>query len=79
VKLHAVIVRTRDPHRAGEALRAALGLTLRGDDVAVILAVTIDESQPLAARCLGALRALGHDVDAPARTLRRADGVEVWT
>lgn len=32
-----VVVRTRDPHRQAEALRAALGLTLRGARVEVAI------------------------------------------
>ena len=32
-----VVVRTRDPHRQAEALRAALGLTLRGSRVEVAI------------------------------------------
>ena len=39
-----VVIRTRDPHRQAEALRAALGLTLRGARVEVALDVAIDGS-----------------------------------
>jgi len=35
-----VLVRTRDPHRQAEALRAALGLTLRGSRVEVAIEAT---------------------------------------
>jgi hypothetical protein len=37
-----VIVRTRDPHRQAEALRAALGLTLRGARVEVAIEGAIE-------------------------------------
>jgi hypothetical protein len=39
-----VLVRTRDPHRQAEALRAALGLTLRGSRVEVAIDATIIET-----------------------------------
>jgi hypothetical protein len=87
-----VIVRTRDPHRQAEALRAALGLTLRGSRVEVALEVAIDASgeldaalaTPLARRAADTLRSFGHPVgalsgDALAAALARAGRVEVWT
>ena len=77
-----VVVRTRDPHRQAEALRAALGLTLRGARVEVCL----DEppATPLARRAADTLRSFGHAIgpaagDALAVALARADRVEVWT
>jgi len=74
-----VVARTRDPHRQREALRAGLGLTLRGATVEVI----VDEPllTPLAQRAADTLRAFGHEVHAGdvATALRRADAVEVWT
>lgn len=78
-----VLVRTRDPHRQAEALRAALGLTLRGARVEV----AVDEPlhTPLAQRAVQTLRAFGHVVAAldawalDASALARADRVEVWT
>lgn len=76
-----VIARTRDPHRQAEALRAGLGLTLRGATVEVV----VDEPllTPLAIRSAETLRAfghvVGHDTAALAAALERADVVEVWT
>lgn len=72
-----VIVRTRDPHRQAEALRAALGLTLRGARVEVV----VDELlTPLAIRSAETLRSFGHVVGVDLTTaLARADAVEVWT
>ena len=87
-----VVVRTRDPHRQAEALRAALGLTLRGSPVEVAIEVAIDASgeldaalaTPLARRAADTLRSFGHPVgalsgDALAAALARAGRVEVWT
>jgi hypothetical protein len=65
--------------RADEALRAAVGLTLRGDRVDVVRQVPLDETRPATARALAALRALGGDPDAPLASLAEADGVEVWS
>ena len=71
-----VVVRTRDPHRQAEALRAALGLTLRGARVEVAIEVAIEVSgdapqgvdgalaTPLARRAADTLRAFGHLVGA---------------
>ena len=74
-----VVATTRDPHRQAEALRAALGLTLRGAQVEV----AIDEPllTPLARRAAETLRSFGHAVGAVdlAAALARADRVEVWT
>lgn len=73
-----VVARTRDPHRQAEALRAALGLTLRGARVEVC----VDEPllSPLARRAADTLRAFGHAVGvAFAEALPRADRVEIWT
>jgi hypothetical protein len=87
-----VVVRTRDPHRQAEALRAALGLTLRGARVEVAIDVAIAASgdvdaalaTPLARRAADTLRSFGHPVgalsgDALAAALARAGRVEVWT
>lgn len=75
-----VISRTSDPHRQAEALRAALGVTLRGAEVEVI----VDEPlhTPLAQRAAETLRSFGHVVGPTgdlAGALARADVVEVWT
>ena len=72
-----VVVRTRDQHRQAEALRAALGLTLRGARVEVV----VDELlTPLALRSAATLRSFGHAVGVELHeALARADAVEVWT
>lgn len=77
-----VVARTRDPHRQAEALRAALGLTLRGAAVEVALAGPL--CSPLARRAAETLRAFGHVVvegpaEGLAEAIARADAVEVWT
>jgi len=77
-----VIATSRDPHRQAEALRAALGLTLRGARVEVT--VTEPLLTPLAQRAADTLRSFGYTVG-PAldaaldAAVRRADRVEVWT
>ena len=73
-----VIARTTDPHRQAEALRAALGLTLRGARVEVV--VTGPLLTPLAERAAATLRSFGYTVGAELETaLATADAVEVWT
>lgn len=77
-----IIARSRDPHRQAEALRAALGLTLRGARVEVAVAEPL--LTPLARRAADTLRSFGYPVgplaDAElAGQLARADRVEVWT
>ena len=77
-----VVASTRDPHRQAEALRAALGLTLRGARVEVAVAEPL--LSPLAQRAVDTLRSFGHTVRDPAgaelgEALARADRVEVWT
>lgn len=87
-----VVVRARDPHRQAEALRAALGLTLRGARVEVAIEVERDATgdvdqalaTPLARRAAATLRSFGHLVgalagEALAAALARAGRVEVWT
>lgn len=71
-----VVVRTRDPHRQAEALRAALGLTLRGSRVEVVIEVAAEVATgasgdvdaalatPLARRAADTLRSFGHPVGA---------------
>ena len=77
-----VIVRATDEARIAEALRAGLGLTLRGDHVVVFASAPLPAS---AARAAATLASFGHDVvlDAPAdelsRAIRDAHAVEVWT
>lgn len=73
-----VVCKTRDPHRQAEALRAALGVTLRGARVEVV----VDEPllTPLAQRAADTLRSFGHVVGAElAEAVSRATVVEVWT
>ncbi len=69
-----VIVRTTDPHRQAEALRAALGLTLRGARVHVVVGELLT---PLARRSAETLVSFGHVVDG--ELVLDADAVEVWT
>ncbi|MCX5741031.1 MAG: hypothetical protein NT062_00875 [Proteobacteria bacterium] len=73
----AVLVRTTEPHRQSEALRAALGLTLRGAKVHVVIDAPVATS--LAQRAIDTLRSFGHVVDADLTAVARADRVEVWT
>lgn len=81
MKRIAVIVRTTEPARAREALRAAVGLSLRGDEVSVRWDCTCDLNDADIARALATLKQLGHDVELTATldVVRRADVVEVWT
>ena len=76
-----VVATTRDPHRQAEALRAALGLTLRGARVEVAVAEPL--LTPLAQRAADTLRSFGHEVstlgDDLSAALARADRVEIWT
>jgi hypothetical protein len=77
-----VIATSRDPHRQAEALRAALGLTLRGARVEVAVAEPL--LTPLAQRAADTLRSFGYTIANPvgaelAAALARADRVEVWT
>jgi hypothetical protein len=74
-----IVVRTTDRDRAAEALRAAVGLTLRGAAVSVVRARPIDESDPRVKKCLHTLSSLGHAIDAPPAAARAANAVEVWT
>ena len=73
----AVVIRTRDPHRQAEALRAALGLTLRGGHVEVVL--DGEPGSPLARRAIEMLRSFGHGVGSDLAIVRDAAAVEVWT
>jgi len=79
----AVLVRTTTVDRTAEALRAAVGLTLRGDRVVVATGGADARAlvDPRVERGLATLRALGHAVTAGdgADLIRGADAVEVWT
>jgi len=80
-----VVITARDRERVAEALRAAIGLGLRGDPVAtLVIGAPLPEDDPRIARALGTLDRLGR----PARTAtleeartaaRTARAVEVWT
>jgi hypothetical protein len=78
-KTLVVVVATRDPARVAEALRAAVGIGLRGDRVAVVPLQPIDPGEPRFARLLAALRSAGVPFDAPVSAAAEADAVEVWT
>ena len=80
-KTIAVIVAAQLPSRQREALRAAVGLTLRGDAVHVVLAADTPADDPAIARAVATLRELGHRVTTgdAAAVARRADAAEVWT
>lgn len=81
-KTVAVIIRASDPFRIAEALRAALGLGLRGARVEVIAEAPLPGDYPPIDRALSTLRDLGHAVaegGAVRDLIARADAVEVWT
>jgi hypothetical protein len=75
----AVVIKTSNADRAAEALRAAVGLTLRGDRVSVVRVRPLPETDSRVARALGALAALGHEVDASMACVHDAHAVEVWS
>lgn len=74
------VVVARRPARVEEALRAALGASLRGGAVTVWLAAERAPT-PLAHRALGVLQTFGHSVSegGSRAALDEADAVEVWT
>jgi hypothetical protein len=73
-----VVIQSRDPHRQAEGLRAALGITLRGARVEVVVAEPL--LTPLAERAAATLVSFGHVVGADlSEALERANVVEVWT
>jgi len=77
----AVVLATDDLPRARDALRAAVGLSLRGAVVTVLLAVEPPADDPQIQRALAALREFGHSVSrgSAATVVSDADAVEVWT
>jgi hypothetical protein len=77
VKSVGVIVRTRDPARIAEALRAAVGLTLRGATVRLSAPALPDD--PFARRVRATLREMGHEAEVDEARALAADAVEVWT
>ena len=78
-----VLLRNDDAARAAEALRGAIGLTLRGDRVVVATGALAAGvlADPRVRRNLEALRSFGHEIrdDDGAARVRAADAVEVWT
>ena len=74
--MKTVVVVVANAARAPEALRAAVGLTLRGDRVVVVPRVPLPDD-PRVARALATLRGTGHLV--LDRLPETADAVEVWT
>ena len=73
-----MIIQARDAHRQAEGLRAALGVTLRGGRVEVVIAEPL--LTPLAERATATLVSFGHVVGVDlSEALARADVVEVWT
>jgi TusA-related sulfurtransferase len=75
MKTIAVVV--ADPMSAGEALRAAVGLTLRGDAVVLVPLCPLGDDDRTR-RALGTLRALGHRTDGTLADAAAADVVEAW-
>jgi hypothetical protein len=81
----AVIVRAAAPARVAEALRGAVGLTLRGDPVLVVLgdAAAALADTPALARAVATLTSFGHPVvrgdAAIAAAVAGAAAVEVWS
>ena len=79
-----VLLASDEPARCREALRAALGLGLRGDSVAVRHCLPLPVADPEVDRAIGTLARLGWPVEplsSPAaldRAVATADAVEVW-
>ena len=80
MKRTLIVVEAVTPARVEEALRAALGATLRGASVEVWLPPD-RELTALARRAVGVLESFGHRVQAGGErtALATADAVEVWT
>lgn len=89
MKRACVIVAATEPARVAEALRAAVGLCLRGGGVKVLCgpaarAVIEAGARADVTRAVATLRELGHDVGAAtpatvARAVSAADVIEHWT
>lgn len=76
-----VVLRTRTADRASEALRAAIGLGLRGETVRVVLCAEPPDD-PRVRRAISTLDALGRTpvpADQLVDSVRAAARVEVWT
>lgn len=78
MKQVVVIIRATEPNRVREALRAAVGLGLRGDRVRVH-ASALDLDDPWVSRAVAMLAQLGRPVQSEPAQLTDADVVEVWT
>jgi hypothetical protein len=81
VKQLAVVIATAELPRVREALRAAVGLGLRGDQVTVVATAALPPD-PQVDRAVATLRQLGRTVagaGALAEILAGSDHAEVWT
>jgi hypothetical protein len=78
VKQVVVIIQSTEPDRVREALRAAVGLGLRGDQVRVH-AAALDLRDPWITRAVATLAQLGRPVQSGPPQVSDADVVEVWT
>jgi len=76
-KTIGVVVQCRDLARVREALRAAVGLCLRGDAVRVYLDEQLLTGDPISDRALATLRQLGQAINEG--EVRDCDAAEVWT
>lgn len=77
----AVVIRASRADRAAEALRAAIGLGLRGERVCVVQCTPLPDD-PRIERAVRTLEALSRPVLPAAelvRAVRAASRVEVWT
>jgi hypothetical protein len=81
MKRMVVVVAARQTERVREALRAAVGLSLRGDAIEVVLTGAVDQADPQIRRALATIEELGHAVHHgdPSPAIRAAHAVEVWT
>jgi len=79
-----VVITARDGERVAEALRAAIGLGLRGDPVETLLVGGPPPGDPRVARALGTLERLGRParsttIEEARAAATTARAVEVWT
>lgn len=78
MKAKTIAVVVAGAGQAGEALRAAVGLTLRGDHVVVIPEIKLP-TDDRSLRAVATLKGLGHRVDGTWADAELADVVECWT
>jgi len=81
-RVTVVVVRTGEVDRAAEALRAAVGLGLRGARVEVFAGAWAAHDDPRVRRALATLAELAQPLrgdDQLAAALAGADAVEVWS